>query len=99
MYKKLSGMTGTALTEAEEFFKIYKLDVVEIPTNADMLRIDSPDLIFNNEKSKLNFLINRVSELRINSSPVLIGTTSIEQSETISELLRKKSIPHNVLNA
>ena len=55
MYKKLSGMTGTALTEAEEFFKIYKLDVVEIPTNADMLRIDSPDLIFNNEKSKLNF--------------------------------------------
>ena len=99
MYKKLSGMTGTALTEAEEFFKIYKLDVVEIPTNADMLRIDSPDLIFNNEKSKLNFLINRVSELRKNSSPVLIGTTSIEQSETISELLRKKSIPHNVLNA
>ena len=55
MYKKLSGMTGTALTEAEEFFKIYKLDVVEIPTNVDMLRIDSPDLIFNNEKSKLNF--------------------------------------------
>tara|TARA_B100000683_G_scaffold84964_1_gene83875 strand:+ start:2845 stop:5361 length:2517 start_codon:yes stop_codon:yes gene_type:complete len=99
MYKKLSGMTGTALTEAEEFYKIYKLDVVEIPTNADMLRKDSPDLIFNNEKSKLSFLINRVSELRKNSSPVLIGTTSIEQSETISELLRKKSIPHNVLNA
>ena len=99
MYNKLSGMTGTALTEAEEFFKIYKLDVVEIPTNSDMLRKDSPDLIFNNERSKLNFLINRVSELRKNSSPVLIGTTSIEQSETISELLRKKSIPHNVLNA
>ena len=99
MYSKLSGMTGTALTEAEEFFKIYKLDVVEIPTNSDMLRKDSPDLIFNNERSKLNFLINRVSELRKNSSPVLIGTTSIEQSETISELLRKKSIPHNVLNA
>ena len=99
MYSKLSGMTGTALTEAEEFFKIYKLDVVEIPTNSDMLRKDSPDLIFNNERSKLNFLISRVSELRKNSSPVLIGTTSIEQSETISELLRKKSIPHNVLNA
>ena len=99
MYNKLSGMTGTALTEAEEFFKIYKLDVVEIPTNADMLRKDSPDLIFNNERSKLNFLINRVSELRKNSSPVLIGTTNIEQSEIISELLRKKSIPHNVLNA
>ena len=99
MYSKLSGMTGTALTEAEEFFKIYKLDVVEIPTNSDMLRKDSSDLIFNNERSKLNFLINRVSELRKNSSPVLIGTTSIEQSETISELLRKKSIPHNVLNA
>ena len=99
MYSKLSGMTGTALTEAEEFFKIYKLDVVEIPTNSDMLRKDSPDLIFNNERSKLNFLINRVSELRKNSSPVLIGTASIEQSETISELLRKKSIPHNVLNA
>ena len=99
MYNKLSGMTGTALTEAEEFFKIYKLDVVEIPTNSDMLRKDSPDLIFNNERSKLNFLINRVSELRKNSSPVLIGTASIEQSETISELLRKKSIPHNVLNA
>ena len=99
MYNKLSGMTGTALTEAEEFFKIYNLDVVEIPTNSDMLRKDSPDLIFNNERSKLNFLINRVSELRKNSSPVLIGTASIEQSETISELLRKKSIPHNVLNA
>ena len=99
MYSKLSGMTGTALTEAEEFFKIYKLDVVEIPTNSDMLRKDSPDLIFNNERSKLNFLINRVAELRKNSSPVLIGTASIEQSETISELLRKKSIPHNVLNA
>ena len=99
MYNKLSGMTGTALTEAEEFFKIYKLDVVEIPTNADMLRKDSPDLIFNNERSKLNFLINRVSELRKNSSPVLIGTTNIEQSEIISELLRKKSILHNVLNA
>ena len=99
MYSKLSGMTGTALTEAEEFFKIYKLDVVEIPTNSDMLRKDSPDLIFNNERSKLNFLIKRVSELRKNSSPVLIGTASIEQSETISELLRKKSIPHNVLNA
>ena len=99
MYEKLSGMTGTALTEAEEFFKIYKLDVVEIPTNADLLRIDAPDLIFNSEKSKYNFIASKVSELRKNNSPVLIGTTSIEKSELISELLRKKSIPHNVLNA
>ena len=99
MYKKLSGMTGTALTEAEEFFKIYKLDVVEIPTNADLLRTDAPDLIFNSEKSKFNYIASRVSELRKNNSPVLIGTTSIEKSEIISDLLRKKSIPHNVLNA
>ena len=99
MYEKLSGMTGTALTEAEEFFKIYKLDVVEIPTNSDLLRIDAPDLIFNSEKSKFNFIASKVSELRKNNSPVLIGTTSIEKSELISELLRKRSIPHNVLNA
>tara|TARA_B100000902_G_scaffold398501_2_gene465494 strand:- start:845 stop:3370 length:2526 start_codon:yes stop_codon:yes gene_type:complete len=99
MYKKLSGMTGTALTEAEEFFKIYKLDVVEIPTNADLLRTDAPDLIFNSEKSKFNYIASRVSELRKNNSPVLIGTTTIEKSEIISDLLRKKSIPHNVLNA
>ena len=99
MYEKLSGMTGTALTEAEEFFKIYKLDVVEIPTNSDLLRIDAPDLIFNSEKSKYNFIATKVSELRKNNSPVLIGTTSIEKSELISDLLRKKSIPHNVLNA
>ncbi|MBK65577.1 MAG: preprotein translocase subunit SecA [Chloroflexi bacterium] len=99
MYKKLSGMTGTALTEAEEFFKIYKLDVVEIPTNADLLRTDASDLIFNSEKSKFNYIASRVSELRKNNSPVLIGTTSIEKSEIISDLLRKKSIPHNVLNA
>ena len=99
MYEKLSGMTGTALTEAEEFFKIYKLDVVEIPTNTDLLRIDAPDLIFNSEKSKFNFIASKVSELRKNNSPVLIGTTSIEKSELISDLLRKKSIPHNVLNA
>ena len=99
MYEKLSGMTGTALTEAEEFFKIYKLDVVEIPTNADLLRKDAPDLIFNSEKSKFNFIASKVSELRKNNSPVLIGTTSIEKSELISDLLRKKSIPHNVLNA
>ena len=99
MYEKLSGMTGTALTEAEEFFKIYKLDVVEIPTNSDLLRIDAPDLIFNSEKSKYNFIATKVLELRKNNSPVLIGTTSIEKSELISDLLRKKSIPHNVLNA
>ena len=99
MYPKLSGMTGTALTEAEEFYKIYKLEVVEVPTNAEIKRKDVSDLIFKNEKSKFSHIVERVSELQKEGSPILIGTTSIEKSETLSKLLRKKNVSHNVLNA
>ena len=99
MYEKLSGMTGTAITEAEEFYKIYNLEVVEVPTNSDLKRDDSSDLIFKDEKSKFSFIVDEVSKLQKQKSPVLIGTTSIEKSEIISSMLRKNSVPHNVLNA
>ncbi|MBM01384.1 MAG: preprotein translocase subunit SecA [Chloroflexi bacterium] len=99
MYEKLSGMTGTAITEAEEFHKIYNLEVVEVPTNSDLKRNDSSDLIFKDEKSKFSYIVNEVSKLQKQKSPVLIGTTSIEKSEIISSMLRKNSVPHNVLNA
>ena len=99
MYEKLSGMTGTAITEAEEFYKIYNLEVVEVPTNSELKRNDSSDLIFKDEKSKFSYIVNEVSKLQKQNSPVLIGTTSIEKSEIISNMLRKNSVPHNVLNA
>ena len=99
MYEKLSGMTGTALTEAEEFYKIYNLEVVEVPTNSELKRNDSSDLIFKDEKSKFSHIVNEASKLQKQKSPVLIGTTSIEKSEIISSMLRKNSVPHNVLNA
>ena len=99
MYEKLSGMTGTALTEAEEFYKIYNLEVVEVPTNSELKRNDSSDLIFKDEKSKFSYIVSQVSKLQKQKSPVLIGTTSIEKSEIISSMLRKNSVPHNVLNA
>jgi len=99
MYEKLSGMTGTALTEAEEFYKIYNLEVVEVPTNSELKRNDSSDLIFKDEKAKFSHIVNEASKLQKQKSPVLIGTTSIEKSEIISSMLRKNSVPHNVLNA
>ena len=99
LYNKLSGMTGTALTEAEEFFDIYKLNVVSVPTNKDMIRKDTNDQIFRTEKEKHFAILNKIIECKSKGQPVLVGTTSIEKSEKISKLLENKKIEHNVLNA
>ena len=99
LYKKLSGMTGTAVTEAEEFFDIYKLDVVSVPTNRKMQRKDYNDQIYRTESEKYNAISNKIIECNNIGQPVLVGTTSIEKSEKISEFLNKKNIKHNVLNA
>jgi preprotein translocase subunit SecA len=99
MYNKLAGMTGTADTEAEEFGKIYNLDVVVVPTNKDMIRKDFPDLVYKSEKGKFRAVINEIEGLYKKGQPVLVGTISIEKSEVLSQLLNKKGIPHSVLNA
>ncbi|MFL2763712.1 MAG: preprotein translocase subunit SecA [Dehalococcoidia bacterium] len=99
MYPKLSGMTGTASTEAEEFWKIYKLEVIEIPTNKDMLRKDSSDLIFKDQKSKMQAILKEIKIRHEKMQPILIGTTDIEKSETISKSLKNIGIKHSVLNA
>jgi len=99
LYKKLSGMTGTALTEAEEFLDIYKLKTVSIPTNKPMVRIDVNDQIFRTDKEKYNSIIEKIEYCKKNKQPVLVGTTSIEKSEKISNLLKEKKISHNILNA
>jgi len=99
LYKKLAGMTGTAQTEATEFSEIYGLDVISIPTNVPVQRVDKNDLIFNTEKEKLDAVVKRVKELHEKGQPVLIGTASIEKSELIHERLKKEKLPHNVLNA
>lgn len=99
MYKKLSGMTGTALTEEEEFRHTYGLDVIVIPTNMPIMRADNPDLIYRNVEFKYKAVINEIKESFEKKQPVLVGTTSIEKSELISTLLKRHGIPHNVLNA
>jgi preprotein translocase subunit SecA len=99
MYKKLAGMTGTADTEATEFGKIYKLDVIVIPTNKQMLRIENPDLVYRTEKEKYFASADEIQKLNDAGQPVLVGTTSIEKSERLSDLLKKKGIKHVVLNA
>ena len=99
MYKKLAGMTGTADTEAMEFKKIYRLDVVVIPTNVGVQRIDSPDLIYRSEREKFNAIAKDIETLRAKGQPVLVGTISIEKSEKLSNLLKMRGVPHNVLNA
>ncbi len=99
LYKKLSGMTGTAMTEETEFSEIYRLDVIEIPTNKPIQRIDLPDVIFRTEKGKYQCLINDIEEAHKNGQPVLVGTISIDKSEELSKLLKKRGIKHNVLNA
>ncbi|MEF3273791.1 MAG: preprotein translocase subunit SecA [Chloroflexus sp.] len=99
MYKKLAGMTGTAYTEREEFAKIYNLDVVVIPTHKPMIREDLPDQIYATEEAKFNAVLREVQEMHKIGRPVLIGTTSVETSERISEMLKRAGIPHNVLNA
>ena len=99
LYKKLSGMTGTAITEAEEFYDIYKLNVVSIPTNKNMLRKDFNDQIYRTENEKYNAITNKIIECNKKNQPVLVGTTSIEKSEKISKHLESKKIKHNILNA
>ena len=99
LYDKLSGMTGTALTEQEEFEAIYKLDVVEIPTNRPIARIDHPDVVYKTEAGKFRAIIQQVKECHAKGQPVLVGTISIEKSEILSKLLKREGIPHNVLNA
>ena len=99
MYKKLAGMTGTAKTEEQEFQKIYGLDVVVIPTNKPMIRTDYPDVIYKTKAAKYRAVVKEIVELHKSGRPVLVGTTSITQSEDLSALLKKQGIPHNVLNA
>ena len=99
MYKKLSGMTGTAETEATEFMHTYGLEVVVIPTNLPVIRKDNADLVYKTKKEKINAIIDRIQGLYEKGQPVLVGTISIKSSEELSELLKKKGIPHNVLNA
>ncbi len=99
MYKKLAGMTGTADTESVEFKKIYNLDVVVIPPNKKMVRIDYPDMVYKSEREKFDAVINDIAECHTRGQPVLVGTVSVEKSETLSKLLKKKGIKHSVLNA
>ncbi|MDP4146139.1 MAG: preprotein translocase subunit SecA [Bacillota bacterium] len=99
MYKKLSGMTGTALTEENEFREIYGLDVVVVPTHMPIARLDNPDLVYKTEKGKFDAIVEEIEETYKKGQPVLVGTVSIEKSERISELLKKKRVPHQVLNA
>ncbi len=99
LYDKLAGMTGTAMTESEEFYDIYKLNVVSIPTNKKMMRKDFNDQIFRTEKEKYNAITKKIIECNIKGQPVLVGTTSIEKSERISNFLKEKKINHNILNA
>ncbi len=99
LYHKLSGMTGTALTEEDEFASIYMLDVVEIPTNRPVARIDQPDVVYKTEAGKFRAIIRQVKECYEKGQPVLVGTVSIEKSELLSKLLKREKIPHNVLNA
>ena len=98
LYDKLSGMTGTAMTESTEFQEIYSLDVISIPTNKPMIRIDDPDVLYKTEQAKFNAIIDRIIECHENGQPVLVGTISIEKSEALSKALKKRGIKHEVLN-
>ena len=99
LYAKLSGMTGTAVTEAEEFAAIYKLDIIEIPTNRPVIRLDHPDVVYKSENGKNRAIIEQILECHEKGQPVLVGTVSIEKSEYISRLLKARGVPHTVLNA
>src|SRR5207245_1807159 len=99
LYKKLAGMTGTALTEAEEFHKIYGLEVVEIPTHRPMIRDDHPDIIYKTEDAKFHAVADEIAEMSQAGRPVLVGTVSVEKSERLSRMLEKRGIRHEVLNA
>jgi preprotein translocase subunit SecA len=99
MYEKLAGMTGTASTSAEELQKVYELEVIEIPTNKDLIRNDLPDVVYKNEKGKFNAIAQKIKELNAKGQPVLIGTVAIEKSEALSRALEKTGVSHSVLNA
>jgi preprotein translocase subunit SecA len=99
MYNKIAGMTGTAETEAGEFWEIYKLDVVAIPTNRPLQRDDKDDLVFKTNREKYNAVIEDIVKLTDLGRPILVGTTSVEISELLSTILRKRGVKHNVLNA
>ncbi len=99
LYKKLAGMTGTAETEASEFFEIYKLEVAVIPTHKKAIRIDDEDVVYKTKREKYNAVVDEIAKLHNEQKPVLVGTTSVDVSETISRLLKRKGVPHNVLNA
>ena len=99
LYNKLSGMTGTAKTEEEEFLEIYNMYVVEIPTNVPVIRVDYPDAVFGTKKAKFSALVNEVAERHATGQPILVGTIAVETSELISKYLKERHIPHNVLNA
>jgi len=100
LYKRIAGMTGTAMTEADEFMKIYNLDVVSIPTNRPVIRVDQEDLIYMSERAKWDFIVERIKEISDAGQPVLVGTTSVEKSERLSNMLmRRHGVEHNVLNA
>ncbi len=99
LYRKLSGMTGTAKTEEEEFFKIYHLEVLQVPTNRPVIRDDRGDLLFRNERGKFDYVIKLIKALHEKGQPILVGTVSVAKSEYLSSLLERENIPHNVLNA
>ena len=99
MYEKLAGMTGTAETEANEFYQIYKLDVTVIPPNRPCIRKDDNDSIFKTKREKFNAIVDEVERRHALGQPVLLGTISVEDSEILSRMLKRKNIPHNVLNA
>ncbi len=99
LYAKLSGMTGTAATEAEEFRKIYKLDVIVVPTDRPMVRIDNADIVYKTTRAKYSALAEEITRLHAKGQPVLVGTTSIDKNEVVAELLRRKGVPHEILNA
>src|SRR5690606_9752667 len=99
LYEKLAGMTGTAKTEEDEFRSIYGMDVVVIPTHKKMIRVDYPDVVYKTEKAKFNAVVEEIVELHKQGRPVLVGTVSIEKSERLSAMLKRRGIPHQVLNA
>lgn len=99
LYSKLSGMTGTAMTEKEEFDQIYNLDVIEIPTNMPVIRVDNPDIIYKTEIGKFNAVVEDVRVAHERGQPVLVGTASVETSEVLSSMFNKAGLPHQVLNA
>src|SRR3989339_2082183 len=99
MYEKISGMTGTAKTEAGEFWDIYKLDVITIPPNKPMIRADNADVIYRTEKEKWNAIVDEIEQSWKKGQPVLVGTRSIEKNEKLSGMMRRRGIPHQVLNA